>query len=707
MMTRHRAAALAAAATIALGVALFSLPAGDDLEAAPPLPQDPAASDSLIRERRSGILHRVWELQDTRAGLQLSRYLVDADPEIRIAAAVALGSVQDTTVLDPIFELMQSEDTASAEAAAFALGQTARTMSEAGRAEVEGRALALLPGSAGAVRLIDEMGKFGTTAGLGGLLERYRDAEGEEAGALIMSVARFGIRSVVTPEGVDYLLTFVDGDTEWEVAYALQRCGDNPQARAALQSILSLASDGDRLVRMNFAVLLGKLPGEMVAVEPLAALAATDDSWMVRVAALRAIGNLKLKVDDRIGRVILGQMGHQDEHVALAATNAAGRLDFADSATAGSPAAKVLDALRRMSANERGGSSWRLQADAAQSLAAVDSAGAGRYIDIRERDEPRLRYAMVGALGRTGTPAAAASLLEIVDPEDPGLHRALLEALQEAVSRNGADAGLRTRIRTANVAGLGSGDMAVMTTAAQNLGDSLLLDAASAGPLLETLGRLSAPADIEAIQAVCQTLGRLKAASAVPQLETLLESRDPAAALAAASALEAITGKEYRTSLNLTEPLHADYDFAYLESLPDTLRLETDYGNVLIRLDRRRAPLSILNIAKLADNGFYRGLYFHRVVSTFVVQGGDPRGDGWGGPGFSMRSEFSPDMYRTGSVGIASAGKDTEGCQLFIAQSPQPHLDGRYTIIGRVISGMDIVNRIQVGDRIVDLRPAR
>jgi peptidylprolyl isomerase len=86
-----------------------------------------------------------------------------------------------------------------------------------------------------------------------------------------------------------------------------------------------------------------------------------------------------------------------------------------------------------------------------------------------------------------------------------------------------------------------------------------------------------------------------------------------------------------------------------------------------------------------------------------VVQGGDPRGDGWGGPGFAIRSEFSLRSYETGTVGIASAGKDTEGSQFFITHSPQPHLDGRYTIIGKVVAGMDVVGRLQVDDRIYDI----
>jgi len=103
---------------------------------------------------------------------------------------------------------------------------------------------------------------------------------------------------------------------------------------------------------------------------------------------------------------------------------------------------------------------------------------------------------------------------------------------------------------------------------------------------------------------------------------------------------------------------------------------------------------------KLAQKGFYDGLGFHRVVPNFVLQGGDPRGDGWGGPGYAIRSEYSFARFGRGMVGIASAGKDTEGCQFFITHLPTPHLDGRFTVFARVVDGFDVVDRLQVGDTI-------
>ena len=106
-------------------------------------------------------------------------------------------------------------------------------------------------------------------------------------------------------------------------------------------------------------------------------------------------------------------------------------------------------------------------------------------------------------------------------------------------------------------------------------------------------------------------------------------------------------------------------------------------------------------LARLAARSYYDGLTFHRVVPDFVAQGGDPRGDGWGGPGFTLRCELSPRRYLRGTVGMALAGKDTGGSQFFITHSMQPHLDGKYTIIGEVVAGMEVVDTLLPGDRIL------
>jgi cyclophilin family peptidyl-prolyl cis-trans isomerase len=128
-------------------------------------------------------------------------------------------------------------------------------------------------------------------------------------------------------------------------------------------------------------------------------------------------------------------------------------------------------------------------------------------------------------------------------------------------------------------------------------------------------------------------------------------------------------------------------------------------GRFTVSLDTVNAPLASWNFAKLADQGFFDGLSVHRVVPNFVVQDGDPRGDGNGDPGYSIRDEFSRQHFLPGTVGMASDGPDTAGSQWFVTVSTQPHLDGRYTAFGHVVRNLDgVVNRILPKDKVVKIR---
>jgi cyclophilin family peptidyl-prolyl cis-trans isomerase len=129
--------------------------------------------------------------------------------------------------------------------------------------------------------------------------------------------------------------------------------------------------------------------------------------------------------------------------------------------------------------------------------------------------------------------------------------------------------------------------------------------------------------------------------------------------------------------------------------------VETSKGNFVFTLALQEAPVSVCNFVQLVQSGFYNGKYFHRMVPNFVIQGGCPRGDGMGSTPYTITSEFSQLTYRTGTVGLASSGRDTESCQWFVTHCPTPHLDGRYTIFGQVSDGMSVVDRLEVGDQIV------
>lgn len=142
----------------------------------------------------------------------------------------------------------------------------------------------------------------------------------------------------------------------------------------------------------------------------------------------------------------------------------------------------------------------------------------------------------------------------------------------------------------------------------------------------------------------------------------------------------------------------ADFALADVASYAEII---TDKGNIRLRLLKEQAPATVLNFVRLAQSEYFNGKNFHRVVPNFVIQGGCPRGDGYGSMDYSIRTE-TPSVYynKSGLVGMASSGPHTESCQFFITHSPTPHLDGNYTIFAEVVTGMGTVNLIQIGDKI-------
>ena len=144
-----------------------------------------------------------------------------------------------------------------------------------------------------------------------------------------------------------------------------------------------------------------------------------------------------------------------------------------------------------------------------------------------------------------------------------------------------------------------------------------------------------------------------------------------------------------------------------------TATIETDKGTIVADLFDEEAPGTVANFEKLANSEFYDGTRFHRVISNFMIQGGDPlsrdpnnRRVGTGGPGYTIKCETHRNTHRheTGTLSMAHAGKDTGGSQFFITHSPQPHLDGQYTAFGHVVNGMDVVDRLVQWDVIRNVR---
>ena len=136
---------------------------------------------------------------------------------------------------------------------------------------------------------------------------------------------------------------------------------------------------------------------------------------------------------------------------------------------------------------------------------------------------------------------------------------------------------------------------------------------------------------------------------------------------------------------------------------PYRVTIETNRGDMELELYPEYAPKTVNNFVFLAQEGFYDGLVFHRVINDFMIQGGDPTGTGSGGPGYKFEDEVAenPLRHETAVISMANAGPNTNGSQFFITHSPQPHLDGMHTVFGKVVGGQDIVNAIQQEDKMV------
>lgn len=132
--------------------------------------------------------------------------------------------------------------------------------------------------------------------------------------------------------------------------------------------------------------------------------------------------------------------------------------------------------------------------------------------------------------------------------------------------------------------------------------------------------------------------------------------------------------------------------------------MKTSKGEMIIELFQDAAPNTVKNFLDLTNKGYYNGLTYHRVIPNFMIQGGCPHGTGTGGPGYKINCEINPNKHQRGSLSMAHAGPNTGGSQFFICHSPQPHLDGVHTVFGKVVEGIEVVDKIQKDDKMEEVR---
>ncbi|HEV8303334.1 MAG TPA: peptidylprolyl isomerase [Gemmatimonadales bacterium] len=632
--------------------------------------------------------------------------LAGPDPAVRRQAALAAGRIGDPAAVDLLVPVLSDTTPVVRAAAAFALGLLK-----------DGRALPALlqvvraaaPSEQGPAQLeaVTAIAKIGATGGTGGdegaraLVEILATASPGAAtppvvAAGLLEAWRLGRRAPLAE-----LSRFADDPataTRWRALYSLGRLRA-PQGAARLVAALG---DPEPSVRAVAARGVTKALLDSARLVPRAALdrlrpLVEDPDRQVRINALRALASFR---DSTLAAAVAPRVADADIGVAVQAETTLGVLAGAAAVqTLGARVATGVFALRRQAvialaqADSAAGTSaaaallgdadWRWRSVAAEAF------GAARARDRLERqlDDPDGRVVA----------QALQTLQRIVPPADSG-------------GGGGAGgAGLRARARRL----LTHADPAVRSVAADLLGRApdpedvdLLVAAyrrAEGDPFNDA--RLSAVAALGAIAGAGPT-GRLRVATrfvgAVPRPDDYLVRRLAADTLPDAREawgppLPVVTGRTAADYRDVARRWLAPV----LTGQPDPrVTIETDRGTLIVELLPAEAPLTVAAFLGLVERRFFDGTRWHRVVPNFVVQDGDPRGDGWGGPGFVLRDEVNPVRYEVGTMGMALSGPDTGGSQYFITHSPQPHLDGIYTVFGRVVSGAAVLDGIAQGDRI-------
>jgi cyclophilin family peptidyl-prolyl cis-trans isomerase len=246
-------------------------------------------------------------------------------------------------------------------------------------------------------------------------------------------------------------------------------------------------------------------------------------------------------------------------------------------------------------------------------------------------------------------------------------------------------------------------DVIVRATAAEILGDQTPGEE-NARVLINGLPRALQDKDLnDAALATLEALAKQKSAPANEAIKTALDSSDQLIRRRAVALLRANGAGDFSNRIGpvKTRNTLTDYRRALTRSgRKVTATVVTSRGAFTIEFFSVAAPLTVDNFIQLARKGYFNGQTIPRVVPNFVIQAGDPRGDQNGGPGYQIRCEINEMPFDRAAVGMALSGKDTGGSQWFVTHSPQPHLDGGYTVFGRVISGMEVVDNIVRGDTI-------
>ncbi|HEY0875779.1 MAG TPA: HEAT repeat domain-containing protein [Vicinamibacterales bacterium] len=637
-------------------------PRGRRPQVAPAPPAGPdlvkllADDEARIRRRAAIAIGRVGLPEGVQP---LAGALTDTDPQVREMAAFGLGLIGDMAAAAPLTQAL-------ADAAPLVRGRAAEALGQIGAKE-----------AAPAIgKLAAEYIQHPAVTGMGPDDETWPAAPEAEAFKLaLFALVRLG--------AYDPLASAVlNGDRPvsnwWPVAFALQRIND-PRAAPALMQL----ARGQGTYTVAFAARGLGASKNKAAAGVLVPLLDPRRPVEVLVSAARAVAQLNVAaaVDPLIALVADPAT---DPNVRLEAVTALGTLR-ADSALM-----LVQDFM-----TDR----WPVMRIAAmRAAAAIDQ---DTFLIVLASLDPdrhwTVRAALATLLATMPPEVAVDRLRSMANDEDKRVWPAAMRALIRLKAPD-VEALILERLKDP--------DFAVRAAAADLIGT--LKPATGPAALREAYTAGLPDVTYVARAAALDAIAEFGATDAVGLLKTALEDQEWAVRVRAAELLARFEpATDVQTTIRpVPNAAPAPYDDPSLIA-PDYsphVFIETAKGTIEFELAVLDAPQTSRNFMLLARKGFFNGLAIHRVVPNFVMQDGDSRGDGQGGPGYTIRDELNERPFLRGTVGMALSWNDTGGSQFFIAHSPQPHLDARYTVFGHVVNGMDVVDRIQQGDMIDRVR---
>ena len=646
----------------------------------------------------SSILLRITQAEDERRwDKDLHDLLSHRNPAIRKRAALAAGRIGNEDSVAPLISLMKEDADADVRAmAAFAVGEVeslagadalvevVKNSNE--RGELRARALEALGKIAAALPAEQQTRQRELGAVIRDALEVESTQSANRLTVLLGLTAALRSRPANAGPTIAKFLSSPDARVRSDAANALARLrlkDGNDQLRKLL------TTDPDPNVRANAVRVLGATE-DKASFDAILARATGDPDSRVRVSAIRALAALKdpraaepllkrtvpdtnelLEIATTLGRLL----PQKDDPAAIAWLRKANKTLNHSAPEVEIAFVRIAPAvyLSELSQAETS-TDWR-------AVAAIAN-GLGEIAALPDSVERKSELAA----------SAEARLRKMLD--QPNIDHAIPDVLRALAAFKPKD------LAPVLITHLQESDVIVRGTAADLTGD-LPPSEEITRALIAAWPRAASDSLNDAALSILDSLGKQKTATANEAIKTALDSGDYLVRRRAVTLLKTNGSGDFSPRIGnvKTRNTAADYRRA-LARVGRKVRavVTTSKGSFTIELLPNEAPLTVDNFVQLAQRNYFGGITIHRVVPNFVIQDGDPRGDGNGGPGYQIRCEINQVPYDRAVLGMALSGKDTGGSQWFVTHAPQPHLDGGYTVFGRVIAGMNVVDSITRGD---------